>query len=87
MTIHIIGITNRSLRALMTGLLGAGPYTMNQASDDLARLRVNGLITRTPSKNFYTKLHDPAAAFTARRRPAADATIKQGIDVHVAEST
>ena len=44
---------------------------MNQASYDLARLRVNGLITRIPGKNryrltddglrfaiFYTKLHD-----------------------------
>ena len=46
-------------------------YTMNQASYDLARLRVNGLITRIPAKNryrltsdelcfaiFYTKVHD-----------------------------
>ena len=41
----VTGITNRSLRALMTGLLGA-PYTMTQASYDLARLRRNGLITR-----------------------------------------
>ncbi|SKV37405.1 Uncharacterised protein [Mycobacteroides abscessus subsp. abscessus] len=44
---------------------------MNQASYDLARLRINGLITRIPGKNryrltgdglrfaiFYTKLHD-----------------------------
>jgi hypothetical protein len=41
----VTGITNRSLRALMTGLLGA-PYSMTQASYDLARLRRNGLITR-----------------------------------------
>ena len=34
----VTGITNRSLRALMTGLLGT-PYTMTQASYDLARLR------------------------------------------------
>ena len=34
----VTGITNRSLRALMTGLLGA-PYSMAQASYDLARLR------------------------------------------------
>ena len=67
----VTGITNKSLRALMTGLLGGTPYTMNQASYDLARLRVNGLITRIPEKNiyrltgdglrfaiFYTKLHD-----------------------------
>ena len=66
----VTGITNRSLRALMTGLLGA-PYGMTQASYDLARLRRNGLITRRPHANtydltpdglafaiFYTKVHD-----------------------------
>ncbi len=41
----VTGITSRSLRALMTGLLGA-PYSMTQASYDLARLSRNGLITR-----------------------------------------
>jgi hypothetical protein len=67
----VTGITNKSLRALMTGLLGGATYTMNQASYDLGRLRVNGLITRVPGRNryrltddglrfaiFYTKLHD-----------------------------
>ena len=66
----VTGITNRSLRALMTGLLDA-PYGMTQASYDLARLRRNGLITRRPHSNtydltpdglrfalFYTKVHD-----------------------------
>jgi hypothetical protein len=66
----VTGITNRSLRALMTGLLGA-PYSMAQASYDLARLRHNDLITRRPHANtydltpdglafavFYTKVHD-----------------------------
>ena len=66
----VTGITNRSLRALMTGLLGA-PYSMAQASYDLARLRRNGLMTRRPHANtydltadglafsvFYTKVHD-----------------------------
>jgi hypothetical protein len=66
----VTGITNRSLRALMTGLLGA-PYGMGQASYDLARLARNGLITRRPRSNtydltpdglmfaiFYTKVHD-----------------------------
>ena len=33
---------HKSLRALMTGLLGGSAYSMNQASYDLARLRVNG---------------------------------------------
>jgi hypothetical protein len=67
----VTGITNKSLRALMLGLLGGTDYTMNQASYDLARLRVNGLIARIPAKNryrltsdglrfaiFYTKLHN-----------------------------
>src|SRR6202035_181552 len=75
----VTGITNRSLRALMTGLPGA-PYSMAQASYDLARLRRNGLITRRPHANtydltpdglmfaiFYTKVHDRVLAplFTA----------------------
>jgi hypothetical protein len=70
----VTGITNKSLRALMTGLLGdsAGPgYSMNRASYDLTRLRRNGLITRVPRRNlyqltadglafaiFYTKVHN-----------------------------
>ncbi|HUK72260.1 MAG TPA: hypothetical protein VLW50_26415 [Streptosporangiaceae bacterium] len=65
----VTGITNRSLRALMTGSLGA-PYGMPQASYDLARLRRNNLITRRPRYTydltpdglafaiFYTKVHD-----------------------------
>jgi hypothetical protein len=70
----VTGITNRSLRALMTGLLGA-PYSMSQASYDLARLARNGLITRRPHANtydltpdglafaiFYTKVHDRVLA-------------------------
>ena len=57
----VTGITNKSLRALMTGLLGGRTYTRNQASYDLARLRVNGLITRIPG---------PTSLPTHRRRPA-----------------
>jgi hypothetical protein len=66
----VTGITNKSLRALMTGLLGT-TYTINQASYDLGRLTRNGIITRTPHHNrynltpdglrfaiFYTKVHD-----------------------------
>ena len=37
----VTGITNKSLRALMTGLLGGANYSMNQASYDLARLRTD----------------------------------------------
>ncbi|HXZ72323.1 MAG TPA: hypothetical protein VEH31_15835 [Streptosporangiaceae bacterium] len=66
----VTGITSKSLRALMAGLLGTA-YTTNQASYDLARLARNGLITRIPHRNlytltgdglrfaiFYTKVHD-----------------------------
>jgi hypothetical protein len=66
----VVGFTNRSLRAQVTALLGA-PYTANQMSYDLARLRHNGLIERLPQTNtyvltnegqrvaiFYTKVHD-----------------------------
>jgi hypothetical protein len=66
----VTGITNKSLRALMTGLLGR-PHSMSQTSYDLARLRLNGLIHRVPGRNlytltadglrfaiFYTKVHD-----------------------------
>jgi hypothetical protein len=53
----VTGITNKSLRALMTGLLGA-PCTMNQASYDLSRLTRNGLITRIPHRNLYALTPD-----------------------------
>lgn len=46
----VTGITNKNLRALMTGLLGI-PYTVNQASYDLARLARNGLIDKVPERN------------------------------------
>ena len=48
----VTGITSKSLRALMTGLLGTA-YTTNQASYDLARLTRNGIITRIPHRNLY----------------------------------
>jgi Mn-dependent DtxR family transcriptional regulator len=67
----VTGITNKSLRALMTGLLDGIDYARNQASYDLARLHLNGLVARVPAKNryhltsdglrcaiFYTRLHD-----------------------------
>jgi len=68
--LNALGFTNRSLRAQVSRLLGAA-YTVNQASYDLARLRLNGLIERRPHTNtydltadgqrvaiFYTKVHD-----------------------------
>ena len=58
------------LRVLMTGLLGT-PYSMNQASYDLARLSGNGRSPGSRAANlyvltcdglrfaiFYTKVHD-----------------------------
>jgi len=80
--LNALGFTNRSLRAQVSHLLGV-PYTVNQASYDLARLRVNGLIQRRPGTNtydltadglriaiFYTKIHDRVL----RPLTAADAT-------------
>ena len=81
----VTGLTNQSLRALMTGLLGEG-YSMNRASYDLTRLRRNGLITRVPGRNlyqltadgqafaiFYTKVHNrvlrPLLATAAPQAP------------------
>jgi len=57
MLFTVTGITNRSLRALMTGLLHR-PYSMNQASYDLARLARNDLIRRVPGRNRYTLTRD-----------------------------
>jgi hypothetical protein len=51
------GITNRSLRARVAGLLGTN-YTSAQASYDLRRLRMKGLITRLPGTNTYTLTPD-----------------------------
>ena len=57
MLFTVTGITNKTLRGLMTGLLHR-PYSMNQASYDLARLARNGLITRIPGRNRYTLTRD-----------------------------
>jgi hypothetical protein len=95
----VTGITNRSLRALMTGLLGA-PYSMAQASYDLARLARNGLITRRPHANtydltpdglafaiFYTKVHDrvlaPLFAAGQPQAPPALRTALTAIQHHI----
>ncbi len=71
--LNALGFTNRSLRAQVSHLLGVptNSYTLNQASYDLARLRLNGLIERREHSNtydltpdgqrvaiFYTKVHD-----------------------------
>ncbi|MGH3997460.1 MAG: hypothetical protein ACRDTJ_08360, partial [Pseudonocardiaceae bacterium] len=48
--LNALGFTHRSLRAQVNRLLGVA-YTTNQMSYDLARLRLNGLITRRPHTN------------------------------------
>jgi hypothetical protein len=94
----VTGITNKSLRALMTGLLGT-PYTMNQASYDLARLSRNGLITRLAHRNlyaltpdglrfaiFYTKVHDRVLRpLMAGDQPQAPPPLRQALRVIDAE--
>jgi hypothetical protein len=57
----VTGITNKSLRALMTGLLGE-TYSSSRASYDLTRLRRNGLIARVPDRHLY-QLTDDGLAF------------------------
>jgi hypothetical protein len=57
MLFTVTGITNKTLRGLMTGLLHR-PYSMNQASYDLSRLARNGLIRRVPGRNRYTLTPD-----------------------------
>jgi hypothetical protein len=65
-----VGITNKSLRALMTALLINPAYTPGQMTYDLRRLRLAGLIHRIEHTNryvltpdgikfavFYTKVH------------------------------
>ncbi|MDH5291627.1 MAG: hypothetical protein OEY41_16655 [Acidimicrobiia bacterium] len=66
----VTGITNKSLRGLVAGLLGTD-YSTSQMSYDLRRLRLHGLIERIPGTItyhltpdgiravvFYTKLRD-----------------------------
>jgi predicted MarR family transcription regulator len=93
------GITNKSLRALMTGLLHA-PYTPGQMTYDLRRLRLAGLIARighthrytlTPDgikvAVFYTKLHNrllrPLLAADQPQAPPELRAALRAIDQHV----
>jgi hypothetical protein len=95
----VTGITNHSLRALMTGLLGGG-YGMNRASYDLTRLRRNRLIARVPGRNlyqltpdgrafviFYTKVHNrvlrPLLPTAAPQAPPALRAALRTIDQQV----
>jgi hypothetical protein len=93
------GITNKSLRALMTGLLAA-PYTPGQMTYDLRRLRLAGLIRRIAHTNhylltpdgikvavFYTKLHNrllrPLLAADQPQAPPELRAALRAIDQHV----
>jgi predicted MarR family transcription regulator len=97
----VTGITNRSLCALMTGLLGVS-YGMTQASYDLARLRHNGLLSRRPHTNtydltseglrfaiFYTKVHDRVLApLFASDQPQAPPDLRAALrtlDEHITD--
>jgi hypothetical protein len=94
-----VGITNKSLRALMTGLLNT-PYTPGQMTYDLRRLRLAGLIHRIEHTNryvltpdgiamavFYTKLHNRLLRpLMAARQPQAPPPLRdalRAIDQHV----
>jgi hypothetical protein len=93
------GITNKSLRALMTGLLHA-PYTPGQMTYDLRRLRLAGLIRRIEHANryaltpdgakfaiFYTKLHNrllrPLLAADQPQAPAELRSALRTINHHI----
>ena len=93
------GITNKSLRALMTGLLQT-PYSPGQMTYDLRRLRLAGLIRRIEHTNryvltpdgikmavFYTKLHNrllrPLMAADQMQAPPALRQALRAIDQHV----
>jgi hypothetical protein len=93
------GITNKSLRALMTGLLHA-PYSPGQMTYDLRRLRLAGIIRRIEHTNryvltpdgiraaiFYTKVHNrllrPLLAADQPQAPAELRTALRTIDRHV----
>ena len=54
LVVHAVtGFTNKSLRGQVAGLLGRD-YSSSQMSYDLRRLRLHGLIARTPGTNSYT---------------------------------
>ncbi len=93
------GITNKSLRALMTGLTHA-PCSPGQMTYDLRRLRLAGLIRRIDHTNryvltpdgikvavFYTKLHNRLLRpLLAADQPPAPAELRdalRAIDRHV----
>jgi hypothetical protein len=95
-TVHTVSgtVTNKSLRALVTQLLGQ-PYTSSQMSYDLRRLRLKGLLERIEGANayritpdgqrvavFYTKLHNRLLVpLLAADRPPAPPEVRQALRV------
>ncbi|MGC8489707.1 MAG: hypothetical protein ACP5QO_16015 [Clostridia bacterium] len=51
--LHPTGFRARDLRPAMHGLLGAQPYTPANATYDLRRLRLKGIIVRVPQSHRY----------------------------------
>jgi hypothetical protein len=92
MLLPATGITNKSLRALMTGLLHT-PYSPGQMTYDLRRLRLAGLIRRIEHTNryvlttdgakfaiFYTKLHNRLLRpLLAADQPQAPAELRSAL--------
>jgi len=90
----VVGFTHRSLRAQVAALLGT-PYSANQMSYDLTRLRRKHLIQRLPHSNtyvltpegrrfavFYTKLHNRLLApLLAADRPPAPPALRHALAV------
>jgi hypothetical protein len=86
------GFTNRSLRAQVSALLDR-PYSQAQASYDLRRLRLKGLVQRLPHSNtyvltpdgqrvaiFYTKVHRRLLRpLLAAARPPAPLPVRQAL--------
>jgi hypothetical protein len=86
------GFTNKSLRALIAGLLGSDYHT-NQMTYDLRRLRLNGLIRRLPHSNrymltddgtriaiFYTKIYNRMLVpLTAANQPQAPPELRAAL--------
>ena len=94
-TAHLIGgLTNRSLRPLVEGLLGE-PYSQARCCYDLRRLRLKGLIVRLPHSNtyvltddgqrfavFYTKVHNRLLRpLLASDAPPAPLKVRQALRV------
>ncbi len=53
----VVGFTNKSLRALVSQLLG-GPYSSAQMTYDLRRLRLKDLVIQVQHTNTYTLTDD-----------------------------